>query len=80
MHQVIIDIIFSKHFLTQYILDKKPSNNHCVKSVQIRSFFWSVFSCIRTEFGDLLLEPLYSVRIQDYTDQKKLYIWTLFMQ
>ena len=21
---------------------------HCVKSVQIRSFFWSVFSCIRT--------------------------------
>ena len=26
---------------------------HCVKSVQIRSFFWSVFSCIRTEYGDL---------------------------
>ena len=22
---------------------------HCVKSVQIRSLFWSVFSCIRTE-------------------------------
>ena len=22
--------------------------NHCVKSVQIRSFFWSVFFCIRT--------------------------------
>ena len=22
---------------------------HCVKSVQIRSFFWCVFSCIRTE-------------------------------
>ena len=27
---------------------------HCVKRVQIRSFFWSVFSCIRTEYGDLL--------------------------
>ena len=26
--------------------------NHCVKSVQIRSFFWSVFSCIRTKHGD----------------------------
>ena len=26
---------------------------HCVRSVQIRSFFWSVFSCIRTEYGDL---------------------------
>ena len=24
---------------------------HCVKSVQIRSYFWSVFSCIRTEFS-----------------------------
>ena len=23
---------------------------HCVKSVQIRSIFWSVFSCIRTEY------------------------------
>ena len=26
---------------------------HCLKSVQIRSYFWSVFSCIRTEYGDL---------------------------
>ena len=26
---------------------------HYVKSVQIRRFFWSVFSCIWTEFGDL---------------------------
>ena len=25
-------------------------NNHWVKSVQIRSFFWSIFSCIRTEY------------------------------
>ena len=23
---------------------------HCVKSVQIRSFFWSVFSCIQSEY------------------------------
>ena len=23
---------------------------HCIKSVQIRSYFWSVFSCIRTEY------------------------------
>ena len=27
---------------------------HCVKFVQIRSFFWSVFSCIRIEYGNLL--------------------------
>ena len=39
---------------------------HCVKSVQIRSFSGPYF--------------LYSVRIQRNTDQKKLRIWTLFMQ
>ena len=26
-------------------------DNHCVKSVQIRSYFWPVFSCIRIEYG-----------------------------
>ena len=26
---------------------------HCVKSVQIRSYFWSVFSCIRIEYGKI---------------------------
>ena len=43
---------------------------HCVKSIQIRSFFWSVFSRISP----------YSVRIRRNTDQKKLCIWTLFTQ
>ena len=51
---------------------------HCVKSVHVRSFFWSVFTCIRTEYGDLLRKSLYSVRIQENTDHKKLHIWTLF--
>ena len=36
--------------LTTHIKIKK----HCVKIVQIRSFLWSVFSCIRTKYGDLL--------------------------
>ena len=27
---------------------RKRWHNHCVKRVQIRSYFWSVFSCIRT--------------------------------
>ena len=44
---------------------------HCVKSVQIQSIFWSVFSCIRTEYGDLRSKYPYSVRIQENTDQKK---------
>ena len=49
------------------------------ESVQIRSFFWSRFSYIRTEYGDLRKSP-YSVRIQQNTDQKKLRIWTFFTQ
>ena len=53
---------------------------YCVKSIQIRSFFWSAFSCIWPEYGDLLRKSLCSVRIEKNTDQKKLRIWTLFMQ
>ena len=30
------------------------SFNHWVKSVQVGSFVWFIFSCIRTEYGDLL--------------------------
>ena len=48
-------------FILQYM--------HCVQSVQIRSFLWSVFSRIRTE---------YSAGMRENTDQKKLRIWTLF--
>ena len=51
-----------------------------MKSVQIQSFSWSLFSCIPTEYRDLFHKSLYSVRIQENTDQKKLGIWTLFMQ
>ena len=29
---------------------KEDIKNHWMKSVQIRGFFWSVFSCIRTEY------------------------------
>ena len=46
-------------------------DSHCVKNVQIRSLFWSVFSRIRTE---------YSVRIWENTEQKKLRIWGIFTQ
>ena len=33
--------------------DKRPIFLHCAKKVQIRSFSWSVFSRIWTEYGDL---------------------------
>ena len=55
-------------------------DKHCVESVQILSFFWSLFSRIRTEYGKMLRISPYSVRMQENTDQKKLRIWTLFTQ
>ena len=56
------------------------NNLHCVKCVQIRSFFWSVSSRIRTEYGEVRSFSPYSVRMRENTDQKKLLIWTLFIQ
>ena len=50
---------------------------HYMKSVQIRSNFWSVFFRIRTERGRI--SP-YSVQMRENTDQKLLRIWTLFTQ
>ena len=40
-----------------------------MKSIQIRSYFWSVFSCIRNEYGDLLRKSSHSVQMQENTDQ-----------
>ena len=38
--------------LSEFDIDMINNGNiHCVKSVQIRSYFWSVFSRIRTEYG-----------------------------
>ena len=36
------------------IRQRYKSHFHCVKSVQIWSYFWSVFSCIRTKYGEIL--------------------------
>ena len=41
-------------------------------------FFWSIFSCIRTEYGGSRSKSLYSVLIRENTDQKNFGIWTLF--
>ena len=53
---------------------------HCVKGVQIRSFFWSVFSRIRTEHEDLPRKSPHSVEIRENKNQEKLRIRTLFTQ
>ena len=49
-----------------------------MKSVRIRVFFGSVFSCIRTEYGDLPRKSPFSAQMQEKKDQKELCIWTLF--
>ena len=41
---------------------------YCVKSVRIWELFWSVFSRIRTEYGEILLTSPYSVQILENTD------------
>ena len=53
---------------------------HCAKSVQIRSYFWSVFSCIRTKYGKIWSISPQPVRMWENTDQKLRRIWTLFTQ
>ena len=53
---------------------------HCVKSVQIRSFFQSVFSRIHTEYWEILCISPYSVRMRGNTNQKNLCIRTVFRQ
>ena len=52
--------------------------NHCMKSVQIRRFFWYIFSHIRTEYGEIRSISPYSARMREKTDQENLHIWTLF--
>ena len=48
---------------------------HCVKSVQIRSFFWYVFSRIGTEYGDLPCKsPLFSPNTGKYGPEKTPYL------
>ena len=51
---------------------------HWMKSIQIRSIFWSTFSRIRSEYEELLRISPYSVQMRENTDQKTLRIWTHF--
>ena len=70
---------FGKEIMADLPKDRvSESPSHCVKSVQIRSFFWSVFSLIRTEYGEIRSISRYTFRMREKTDQKKLRIWTLF--
>ena len=62
------------------MFEKIVTRIHGVKSVQIWSFFWSIFSHIRTEYGEILRISPYSFQMRENTDQKKVSIWTIFTQ
>ena len=41
---------------TQLPIQSEIRNLHCVKSVQMQSYFWSVFSCVRTRIWTLFTQ------------------------
>ena len=58
-----------------FIVNNKaqPAKNTALilrKKCPYSEFFWSVFSRIRTEYGDLLCKCPYSVQMWENTDQK----------
>ena len=48
-----LGIRFKKLILSCLLSQDGTQFLHCVKSVRIRSFFWSVFLCIQTEYGEI---------------------------
>ena len=50
---------------------------YCLKSVQIRSFLWSVFSLIRTEYEEILYLSVFSPNEEKYRPEKTPY-WDTF--
>ena len=72
---------FKEHFLKEYsILQYQFFINLlfklCVKSVKIRSFFWSVFSRIRTEYGEIRSNHVFSSNAGKYGAEKTPYMDT----
>ena len=57
------------------VLLQENRKMYCVKSVQIRSFFWSIFSHFWTEYGEIRTSP----NAWKYGPEK-IRIWTLFTQ
>ena len=66
--------VFREKFLFKYIFHYYITLR---EKCQIRSNFWSLFSLIRTEYGEILCISPYSVRMRESMDQKLLRIWTL---
>ena len=44
---------------------------YTARKVSVFGVFWSIFSCILTEYGDFLRKSPHSVRMRENMDQKK---------
>ena len=72
--------VFSGPYFPVFWLNTGKYGKHPVKRIQIRSFFWSLFFRIPTEYGEILSISPFSVRMRENTDQQKLRIWKFFTQ
>ena len=63
-------IFTAKYSKTLSLNNECKTKEHCVKCVQIRSFFWSLFSRIRTEYVEIRSMSPYSVRMRENSNQK----------
>ena len=67
--------LYNKNIIISNLSGKRNAfqvNKHSVKSVQIRSFFWSVLSRVRTEYEDLRSKRCVK------TVQIRSFFWSLF--
>ena len=65
-HSPVFSCLLRRFKLREYpTISTVKESYHCVKCVQIQSYFWFVFFFIQTEYGDLLRKSPYSVRIQE---------------
>ena len=65
----VTDDEWSEYDLGRAVLEW-ATQQHCVKDVQMQSFFWSVFSRIRTEYGVNRSKSPYSGQMWEVMDQK----------
>ena len=59
LFSITVPRMFSSVTLLVVVLLKEKSENGCVKSVQIRSYFWTVFSCTWPEYRNTGIQSEY---------------------
>ena len=68
-------LLHASFFVTLQLWCKVESSAHCIKLLLRKKcpyseLFWSVFSRIRTEYGEIRSISQYSIRMRENTDQE----------